>query len=685
MSLSVVIPTYGRDEVLINTIEALLNLDFKADEILIIDQTENHSLRTEDVLERLNKETDILWIRIQFPSITRAMNIGLRKANGERVLFLDDDIVPDPELIRCHRYYGNIYPSSIIAGRVLQPWHKGKADSPNSRFLFNSQVPIEVDSFMGGNFSIPRDTAMGVGGFDTNFVKVAYHFEAEFSYRWRANGGKIRYEPKALIHHLKAERGGTRSYGDHLTTLKPDHAVGRYYYNLCTNSLKRAIIKSIKDLGKSVITKHHLRNPMWIIFTLIAEIKGFIWSVLLYRSGRGLIHSCQPNLLVIASHPIQYNTPIFKALGESVKFNSHVLYLTIPDKKSQSLGFKKEFLWDIPLLEGYEFIKAKSGYGKGLTNGFMGVCVRKPRNEIQRAFNNTKPDVALLTGWHFYGMVQIFFSLVTGNIPVILRMDSNGIKSRSVLNRWIYDRMLSLVRIVLIVGTENRMFCSSRGVKDKQMLLCPHIIDNQFFLERSSRARLERLDICSEWNIPCHSFIFLFAGKLQQKKRPLDLLNAFKQLIQEGLSNVHLLVIGTGELEKECIKYAKEYMLPVTFRGFLNQTEIPKAYGISNCIVLPSGDDETWGLVINEAMISGLPAIVSNKVGCGKDLVKNDLTGFTFECGDIESLKHLLAYMVTNPAKAKAMGENARILIQDKYSIEQVTTSIEEAVTRIHG
>ena len=58
MSLSVVIPTYGRDEVLINTIEALLNLDFKADEILIIDQTENHSLRTEDVHERLNKEKE---------------------------------------------------------------------------------------------------------------------------------------------------------------------------------------------------------------------------------------------------------------------------------------------------------------------------------------------------------------------------------------------------------------------------------------------------------------------------------------------------------------------------------------------------------------------------------------------------------------------------------------------------
>ncbi|MEY4353090.1 MAG: hypothetical protein RLZZ609_1331 [Cyanobacteriota bacterium] len=685
MLLTVAIPTYGRDSVLIDSIRFLLDLNEKADEILVIDQTTEHDLEIHKQLEQWDIEMKIRWVRIQFPSITRAMNIALRKARGKRVLFLDDDIIPDSNLVAVHRRYATSDENHIIAGRVLQPWHKGMADEDGAPFLFNSLDAREVTSFMGGNVSIPREPAIGLGGFDTNFVKVAYHFEAEFAYRWVKNGYRIFYEPQAIIHHLKTERGGTRTFGEHLTTISPDHSVGRYYYNLQTKPFHNAILRSALDLIRSITTRHHLRKPIWIPLTLFAEIRGFLWALLLWNSGNGRIRGEKINLLVVASHPIQYTTPIYKELTESSDYIVKVLYLTIPDKISQSLGFGKEFQWDIPLLEGHEYTCARSECGKGLAFGFLGVRLKRPFSDLRRVTKSFKPDVVLYTGWHFFGMVQLFLALVTSNIPIILRMDSNGMKHRSTLNREIYKKLLSFVKVGLVVGSENQDFCLSLGMSQRQIVLCPHVVDNQFFSERANKARCSFAEIRNRWSIPKDSFCFLFAGKLQEKKRPLDLLQALNNICRKHGDNIYLLMIGTGKLEQECMDYALTNNLPVTFGGFLNQTQMPEAYSISDCIVLPSGDDETWGLVINEAMSCALPAIVSDKVGCGKDLVHDKQTGYIYRSGDISQLSLLMDYMVRNQESSKQMGQNAKRLIEERYSLDQVIDGIHKAVSQIHG
>src|SRR5262245_12079901 len=96
--VSVVVPTYRRGSVLLNTIRDLLALDPGPDEILIVDQTEMHSLETIESLSALNGANKIRWIRLPEPSITGAMNEGLKRANANVVLFLDDDIIPSENL-----------------------------------------------------------------------------------------------------------------------------------------------------------------------------------------------------------------------------------------------------------------------------------------------------------------------------------------------------------------------------------------------------------------------------------------------------------------------------------------------------------------------------------------------------------------------------------------------------------
>lgn len=685
MNISIVIVTFGRDEVLIETISELLALATKANEILVVDQTDTHNQNTQEKLKTWDEQNRIRLISIKFPSITRAMNIGLRRASSERVLFLDDDIIPSPSLVEAHFETGINNKNAIVAGRVLQPWHNGLADDEGSPFLFNSLTEKEVDKFIGCNVSVPRDLAISLGGFDTNFVRVAYHYEAEFAYRWRRNGYRIIYNPKALVQHLKAERGGTRSYGLHLTTTKPDHAVGRYYFNFSTKPMRNAIAKSIKDIFGSILTRHHLRRPLWVPLTLVAELRGLLWAMLLYSTGRGLMNGRKIDLLIVASHPVQYMSQIFQNLNLSEGLNTHVLYLTIPDSKSQSLGFKQEFLWDVPLLEGYPYVQAQKSPGKGLANGFMGVRVKNPLRELKHTYRPYKPDVVLLTGWHFWGMIQMFFSLIMSDIPIILRMDSNGLKKRNFLHRGIYRIFFSYIKICLTVGKANELFCINNGMDKKQLVQCPHIVNNDFFLKRATEARLNRKRIRQQWGIPKDAFCFIFAGKLQRKKNPLDLLQAFEQAYQFVGANIYLLIVGTGELEEVCTRYAMSHNLPVYFTGFLNQTQIPNSYAVSDCIVLPSNDDETWGLVINEAMACGLPAIVSDQAGCASDLIRDGVTGYKYKCGDIAQLKSLLIKIYEDRESAKVMGENAKSLIFERYNLRSVIYGIEKGVSCIHG
>jgi len=287
--ISIVIPSYRRESVLLETVDFLLDLDEPALEIVLVDQTPEHSTSTEAALAVLSKSGRIVWLRLPVPSIPAAMNQGLLGALGDIVLFLDDDIRPDADLVAMHRRTHAAQRGGIVAGRVLQPWHSGCWDDENStRFGFNSPKAREVPDFMGGNFSVDRRAALAIGGFDENFVRVAYRFEAEFAARWRRAGGKIRYEPSALIHHLKASSGGTRVFGDFLRTVMPSHAVGEYYFALVARP-DGWIRMFLKRPFRAVATRHHWRRPWWIPVTLIAEFSGMLWALWLFLRGPRLV------------------------------------------------------------------------------------------------------------------------------------------------------------------------------------------------------------------------------------------------------------------------------------------------------------------------------------------------------------------------------------------------------------
>lgn len=286
--ISIIIPTYQREQVLIDTLNYLLALPIAAAEIIVVDQTPKHEEEVAERLREWHEEEKINWLRLEKPSIPKAMNEGVLAASYDFLLFLDDDIIPEHNLInahwQAHQEFKEVHPTMIVAGRVIQPWEEGKEieQSHSSGFSFAANTRAWSTIFMGGNFSINRQRFLSLNGFDENFVGAAYQFEAEFAFRLQQANGKILFEPEACIHHLKVLAGGTRAYGNHLTSWKPEHSVGEYYYLLRTKGLPLGLGKILARPIRAIYTRHHLYKPWWIPATLIAEFRGFLWALCLY-------------------------------------------------------------------------------------------------------------------------------------------------------------------------------------------------------------------------------------------------------------------------------------------------------------------------------------------------------------------------------------------------------------------
>jgi GT2 family glycosyltransferase len=294
--VSIVIPTYQREQVLLNTVDSLLQLPSKPAEIILVDQTSEHQPVVSQRLHQLEALGQIRWVRQSKPSIPGAMNHGLRIASSPLVLFLDDDIEPISDLIAQHAAAHEANPDlSATVGQVIQPWQSPTEIDPPGRmtglradfdFPFFAAGDYDVRNVMAGNLCVRREQALALGGFDENFRGAAYRFETEFARRIMNAGGRIRFVGSAGIRHLRIASGGTRSEGSHLTSADPRHGIGDYYYAFLHGGRIEKWMYSIHRLFREVATKFHLTHPWWIPIKFVGELRAFLGGYKMARAAK---------------------------------------------------------------------------------------------------------------------------------------------------------------------------------------------------------------------------------------------------------------------------------------------------------------------------------------------------------------------------------------------------------------
>lgn len=395
------------------------------------------------------------------------------------------------------------------------------------------------------------------------------------------------------------------------------------------------------------------------------------------KSPTGL--AIKPRVLWVATHPIQYQVPLFQAVERAGALDFAVVYIQRPDARQQGAGFGVAFEWDIPLLEGYRWRVADGVAGRGGLEGFAATWLRHPVQLLRRL----QPDVLVLTVWHALPLVQLLLAARCLGIPVVMRGEANALRTRDWRARAAHRVVLAMCRAFLCIGKGNEAFYRGYGVQPSRLFPAPYFVDNARFHAAAQQLGLGRDELRSRWGIRRDAVCFLYAGKLEPKKRILDLLAALERASARTTAPMHVLVVGTGALMDEARDFVETRKLPVHFAGFLNQTEMPAAYVAADALVLPSDYGETWGLVVNEAMACGRPALVSDRVGCGPDLIIPGQTGDTFPFGDVDALAQCLADWAQDPGRLGAMGARARQRVTEGYSVERAVEGLHAAVQAV--
>lgn len=379
-------------------------------------------------------------------------------------------------------------------------------------------------------------------------------------------------------------------------------------------------------------------------------------------------------IAIVASHPIQYYAPLFRELAKRIDLTVIYAYRATAADQADA-GFEVKFDWDIDLLSGYpyEFLENKAER-PGL-NHFSGVDTPNVRKRLR----DGNYRAVLLMGWNLKCFHQALWAAKLQHIPVLVRGDSHLDTHRSVWKRsakeLAYPIFLRCFDCALAVGLRNRAYWRHYHYPESRIFDAPHCVDNDWFAMRATDTA--RASLRKKLNITPDAHVLLFAGKLLPFKRPLDLIAAAELVKRRGFE-VEVLIAGSGPLDQEMIRRARQVGVRLHMLGFCNQSQMPEVYAASDLLVLPSDGRETWGLVVNESLACGRPIIVSDDVGCAPDMAQHLGDCSVFPVGDTRALASNLAQMINQPINRALIDSTSA-----KFTTDGACRGIERALSTV--
>ena len=384
-------------------------------------------------------------------------------------------------------------------------------------------------------------------------------------------------------------------------------------------------------------------------------------------------------LVVLATHPVQYYVPIYRAVESQFGIPVTAIYGSDCGVASyRDREFGTTFSWDTDLLSGYRVVF--------LSRLASGSAVRPERVSaygMRSALAAAAPRAVLLTGYSPRFHQVAFYHAWRAGVPILFRGDTTDhALRRSRAKAWVRDLALGSIyrrcTALLYVGHHAHQHLQRLAPPKARLIFSPHCVDaSTFECDEAARERL-RAGSRQSLEVAEAAIVLLFSGKLVTRKGPELLVRAVAGLPASVRERVALVFLGDGELRPSLGVLARRLGLhKVHFLGFRNQTELSRHYHAADLLVLPSLHSETWGLVVNEALHHGVPCVVSKAVGCAADLVEPGVTGEVCETGSIPGLTAALLRAVAMANRGDVRNA-CRARVAD-YSVGRAARGIAEA------
>lgn len=388
-------------------------------------------------------------------------------------------------------------------------------------------------------------------------------------------------------------------------------------------------------------------------------------------------------LAIVASHPIQYQAPLFRALAQDPRLDVTVYYCW--DFGISEAGFDKELgvkvKWDIPLLDGYHYVLLKNWSFKPAPSFFGQI-----NPSIVRELKEKKFDGVLIQGYVTMTSWFIYLTRWYTGAKVILRGEADMGKQNGALKNLakslILKNLFKTVPTFLYSYRLNKEFFTHYGVPEKKLFFFPCAVDNDFWEKKAEELKPKKNEIKKSLGIKNAKIpTFIFIGKIMKRKKVFDILKAC--VLLKGKAEFNVLFVGDGEDKKALEDGVRENNLEnFYFFGFRNQSEIPLFCAVSDVLLLPSEFDPSPKQV-NEAMNFGMAFIVSDRVGTAPDLIKDGGCGFIYKFGDVNALSGYMEKLVSDRALLKMFKENSLRTVKD-WSYKKDADGIIEALRSLN-
>jgi glycosyltransferase involved in cell wall biosynthesis len=386
-------------------------------------------------------------------------------------------------------------------------------------------------------------------------------------------------------------------------------------------------------------------------------------------------------LAILATHPVQYQCPLWAAVAGSGGVDVKVFFGSdFSIRGYEDAGFASAVAWSPLLIEGFDH--AFSGTAK-----WHPVLFRAGRAIHSQLAEFGPTDVLLnayLPAFYWQGLrwarragVRVHFR---GDTTDVDRDRSLPVRlCRNALLRLFYSQIDSFCA----VGSHSRAHYLAHGVDGRRITESPFCVDSVALEQQYQSCRHRRAALRSRLGLEDDDLAIVFSGKLIPKKDPLTLIDAVAGLPSVGGRRLKLLVMGDGPLRAQCEQRAHGNCTGrISFLGFTRQEELGTVYAACDAMALPSVRSETWGLVINEALQFGLPCIVSDRVGCKDDLVRQGLTGETFAHRNVDALRAAIVRLTSwLDGRRDDVADQCRRVVS-RYSLDAAAAGIVTAVER---